>query len=147
MQLNEIVEVLAVDLKYNQFDPEQRFPAPWNVLKVCSSLVVGGNTHIRGRYRDMVNVEVVSLAHFSVKEYLIGDRIQKAAVSSYRTREGPANTTVAKVCLAYLLYFRSANVLTEHSVKSYALAEYAGQYWTHHMQTAMNHEAESNELE
>ena len=78
MQLNEIVEVLAVDLEDSQFGPEQRFPAPWNILKVCSSLVVVGNADMRGRYRDMVDVEVVSLAQFSVKEYLIGDRIQKA---------------------------------------------------------------------
>ena len=49
----------------------------------------------------------VRLAHFSVKEYLVSDRLrdQKACLSKYRLEEPFAERTLSQICCAYFLYF------------------------------------------
>jgi hypothetical protein len=76
--LTELAEAIVINPRSDRpFDPEDRFPDPESVLEIFSSLVSilpndpQGAVIGRGR---------VTLAHFSVKEYLVSDRI----------REGPA---------------------------------------------------------
>jgi hypothetical protein len=144
--IKEIVEVLAIDLDSCQFDPEQRFPEPRDILRVCSSLVTVGppvSEDVFGREKE---VEEIRLAHFSVKEYLTGNRIQQGIMSSYSILSIPSHTAIGSGCLAYLLYFKGANILTEENVLTYPLAKYAAQYWTYHARTAMDQDDESEEL-
>ena len=152
MRLTEIAEVLAIDLENGQFEPENRSREPRDVLKVCSSLVIVAEiikveVSEWGRGKREYKVEELRLAHFSVKEYLVGNRIQTGIASSYSIRTEPANMTIAQGCVAYLLYFTGANVLTEDNVEDYPLANYAAEYWTHHARVVMIHHTRSEELE
>jgi hypothetical protein len=68
------VDAIATNLDGDPaFVPKNRMPIPRDVLKLCSSLVAVS----RYEYGDY-SVERVRLAHFSVKEYLVSDRVSDA---------------------------------------------------------------------
>src|SRR5205814_2331503 len=87
LRIDEVVDAIAVcsDSDY-LFDVESRLPDPQDILTICSSLVT------------LVGVEI-RLAHFSVKEYLMSERIQKGPAPQYSIREIPANISIAEICL------------------------------------------------
>ena len=115
--LAEMVEALAVDFTNSrpQFDPDQRMPDPEDILVICSSLVTTSNPisamedQLKG---DISNGEdyhrstlisgnrEVKLAHFSVKEYLTGERIRQGSASHYSFNQKLADTLIAQTCLA-----------------------------------------------
>lgn len=106
MILSELVEVLAVDMdgKEPQFDPENRIPDPKDILTMCSTLVttediIGYPTN----YRRLENCTIVKLAHFSVQEYLLSERIKSSKASMYSMDPISGNLFIAKAYLIYLL--------------------------------------------
>jgi len=70
----------------------------------------------------------VTLAHFSVKEYLISTRIQQSDVKFYGIGEVEANTAIAETCLAYLLQFDQPDPPSETVYEDFPLVEYAARF-------------------
>ena len=155
LQIEELAEVITIDVEDSpRFDSERRFPEPRDILTICSSLVTTTTTkasydEIEGSdgeiedpddgiwdpYDEMTGKEV-RLAHFSVKEYLVSERIQAGSASRYSIREIHANVSIAETCLAYLLQFDRPNSLTLRTFEEYPLAKYAAKHWTQHAQYA-----------
>src|SRR5712672_1817261 len=128
LRVEELAEILSI-----QFDsgttlglitgwrPEETEDA---VLSACSSLIA------------IVKVEnslVVQFSHFSVKEFLMSNRLataQMGNLSRYHIALEPAHEILVQACLSTLLE------LDEHidkkGLKSYPLAFYAAQYWFEH---------------
>jgi ankyrin repeat protein len=128
LTVEELAEVFAIDFpvaggipKLNESsrceDQEQA------VLSACSSLIT--IVEDKGSRR-------VHFSHFSVKEFLTSDRLAGKTVdaSHYHIRLHSAYTIMAQVCLAALLRFDDQ--MDEKTIKSYPLAEYAGQHFTDH---------------
>jgi Ankyrin repeats (3 copies) len=116
LRIDEVVDVIAVFVDNDpRFDIENRLPDPQDILTICSSLVTIAGAEIR-------------LAHFSVKEYLMSERIQNGPARQYSIQEIHANVSIAEVCLAYLL--------TCHTAEEFPLSRYAAKYWTQHAQVA-----------
>jgi ankyrin repeat protein len=90
--------------------------------------------------------EHVQLAHFSVQEYLVSDRIRDGPVKQYAIQEERAHESIARTCLAYLLQFDEPGSLTPQVHESYPLSAYAAKYWAEHARKAENHSKEMNEL-
>ena len=74
----------------------------------------------------------VTLAHFSVKEYLISTDIQTGPVKDYSVTEKNASNSIAQTCLAYLLQFNAERTLTYQAIWKFPLALYAAQHWASH---------------
>ncbi|QBZ57640.1 hypothetical protein PoMZ_02573 [Pyricularia oryzae] len=125
LQLEEVVDIDAVDLEEKpRFNADYRMPEPDEISIYCSSLVVvfsitdeDGNTK-----REL------QLAHFSVKEYLISDRLESNM--SLHFEEMFARQCMAEVCLAYLLDL--SHDLTALKLQDWPLAQYAARYWMGH---------------
>ncbi|KAI9763170.1 MAG: hypothetical protein M1835_007907 [Candelina submexicana] len=147
LRLEEVVDVIAVDVKGNpRFDPEDRLAEPREILKISSSLVTiveesmetqgylveDGRREEYGYYNFQA---VIRLAHFSVKEYLVSDRIRAGSAASYSIQEIPANRSMAEVWLAYLLQFEKPS-LDKETFKEYPLAIYAAKFWMRHAHVA-----------
>ena len=94
MRLEEIGEAIVVVPGRYPFNHEDRFCDPSEVLQICSSLVDLSEDGFTLR-----------LAHYSVKEYIISERILLGAASAFFTSETLANTLLGEVCLTYLLSF------------------------------------------
>jgi hypothetical protein len=87
LQIKEVAEVVAVDIESDpRFDPERRLREPQDVLAICSSLVTVVTKIADGRHDKTTSGEI-RLAHFSVKEYLVSERIQAGPASSFSIQE------------------------------------------------------------
>ncbi|KAM0802159.1 ankyrin repeat-containing domain protein, partial [Usnea florida] len=87
LRLEEFVETFAIDTnKTPRFDPERRLPEPRDVLTLCSSLITlsgHDDDDSDGESDTGSSFAYVRLAHFSVKEYLVSDRIRGGAASRF----------------------------------------------------------------
>jgi ankyrin repeat protein len=97
LDIDELVDAIAINLDEDPaFVPKNRMPVPRDVLKLCSSLVAVY------RYEDEdYSKERVRLAHFSVKEYLVSDRVSDALKPL--VNEKAARSYLARLCLRYLV--------------------------------------------
>ncbi len=71
----------------------------------------------------------LQLAHFSVKEYLISDRLEEHLARHFQVMA--ARTSLATVCLAYMLHLGQDIPLGEIT-QSFPFAEYCARYWIVH---------------
>jgi hypothetical protein len=140
LQIEELVDVIAVDTEGDpRFDAYNRLKEPRDILTICSSLVTISAETTEGSHSKITEMEV-RLAHFSVKEYLVSERIQRGKAARYSIREIHANVSIAEICLAYLLQFDNPDSLTSQTIKEYPLARYAAEYWTQHARVAGGNE-------
>ncbi|SLM37407.1 P-loop containing nucleoside triphosphate hydrolase [Lasallia pustulata] len=149
LRIEELAEIVAVNINDSPwFDHTARFPDQEDVLAICSSLVAVEDVRIEeddseyDKYllqrqygsTPLNRIQVVKLAHFSVKEYLVSKRIrdQAAATARYAIQEIQANQSIAAACLAYLLQFNQHDSLTSQTLEDFPLAGYAAKYWLRH---------------
>jgi hypothetical protein len=136
LRVEELAEILTFD-----FDDVEgsipKFHADWQwkdheeaVLSTCSSLItVLDNRNWRGDVS-----RVVQFSHFSVKEFLISDRLASSTpdVSRYHILPGHAHTTLAQACLGFLLHLDDG--LDRKTAFGLPLTEYATRHWVAHAQ-------------
>ncbi|MCJ1403803.1 hypothetical protein MMC11_007026 [Xylographa trunciseda] len=167
LSIEEMAEVLAVDTEgYPRIDPNNRLREPRDVLTICSSLVttVAATTGVgpygydygadlswdedddgdlpltRSRYYGPERPETrqkLQLAHFSVKEYLVSERIRDGPASRFKITK-TADDYIAKTCLTYLLHFNEPLIQSSYVplADTLPLSGYAGLYWAQHAQQA-----------
>jgi ankyrin repeat protein len=136
LRVEELAEILAFDFDDIQGDiPKFRADWRWDdqegaVLSTCSSLisVVDSDLGYFGKCR------VVQFSHFSVKEFLLSDRLASVTedVSRYHILPGPAHIILAQACLGFLLHLDAPT--DEETGKRFPLAEYAAEHWVEHAQ-------------
>ena len=159
LRIEELAEIVAIEIEGEPwFDCDAQFPEPREILKVCSGLVAleeGSDVDISsddaatedtdpndadldGEYHGSTNktASVVRLAHFSIKEYLISERIQDQPAAEYAIQTASANSAITAHCVAYLLQFNKHDALTSNTTLEFPLAKYAAEYWFHHAHAA-----------
>jgi ankyrin repeat protein len=72
------------------------------------------------------------LAHYSVQEYLISERIRKGSASFFSVTIISADALITEVCLTYILLFDRPDSLSETSLSEWPLLDYACKHWFHH---------------
>jgi len=79
---------------------------------------------------------VLLLAHNSVKEYLISDRVPQEIGNSFRLQEAVCHDFIARCCIKYLIQVGGAGdaeISIEQVQKRYRLMQYSANNWTGHM--------------
>ena len=138
LRIEELAETVAINMEGEPwFDCDARFPEPRDILLICSSLVIIGDGLKEGssQVSDQRPTSVVRLAHFSVKEYLVSERVRAQPAKEYAIREIHANKSIAATCLAYLLQFDQYDNLPSDIMTEFPLARYAAQYWIQHVKS------------
>jgi hypothetical protein len=129
LHVDELAEVLAFRFESGK-TPE--YHADWRledaqeaVLSACSSLIT---------IVSLDGYQVVQFSHFSVKEFLISDRLAKAEdnLSLYHTLPHSAHSILAQACLGALL--RLDDQVDKDRMKDFPLSIYAAQHWVDHGQ-------------
>jgi len=130
LRVEELAEVLAIDFDMPshggipQLNPSWRWTDQHQaVLSTCSSLIA---------IVDDGYSQVVQFSHFSVKEFLISDRLARSSkdVSRYHIRLEPAHTILAQACLGVLL--RLDDQVDNDGVGDIPLVSYASQHFLNH---------------
>ena len=123
----ELAELLAFDFDAAKGGiPEMNSNWRWEdheqaVLSTCSSLIT-----IVPAYRS----PIVQFSHFSVKEFLMSDRVISSTkdISRYHIVLEDANTLIARACLGALL----RDPANENGAATAPLARYAAVHWVTH---------------
>ena len=132
LRVEELAEVLAIDFDapahggIPQSNPNWRWADQHQaILSTCSSLIA---------IVDDRGSKVVQFSHFSVKEYLISDRLARSSgdVSRYHIVPEPAHRILAQACLGVLL--RLDDGANKGNVRDIPLIEYAARHWVDHAQ-------------
>lgn len=127
LRVEELAEILAIKFDAGAFPHYDVNWRPENseeaVLLACSSLITIVNVH---------GLRVVQFPYFSVKEYLISERLGNAPghLSRYHVHPHSAHTILAQVSLCALLALDSH--VDKESVKNFPLSIYAARFWVRH---------------
>ncbi|KAI0295154.1 hypothetical protein B0F90DRAFT_1638316, partial [Multifurca ochricompacta] len=128
LRVDELAEIFAI-----QFDQGEscKLLAGWRpedaedaVLSACSSLIA---------VVESEDSRVVQFSHFSVKEFLISNRLAIRGVknaSRYHIPLEPAHTILARACLTILLNLDDQ--VDKDGLKNFPLAFYAAENWVDH---------------
>jgi ankyrin repeat protein len=129
LSVAELAELLAFDFDATEMNggiPKLNSKWRWEdheqaVLSTCSSLITIVPTD---------DSPVVQFSHFSVKEFLLSDRLSTSAkdISRYHIALEDANTLIAKACLGALL----RDPIDESGVTTAPLSRYAAEHWVVH---------------
>ncbi|KAI9878906.1 MAG: hypothetical protein M1830_010154 [Pleopsidium flavum] len=125
LYLEEVAEAVALKPGQSVLEGVDRLFDPYEILTICSSLVT-----LSDETRE------VRLAHYSIKEYLISERIRRGSASAFHLMELSAHRTMAEMCLNYLLSFDKPNPLSSQSLLDFPLLDYAAQNWYNHARVA-----------
>jgi ankyrin repeat protein len=131
LRVEELAELLAFEFGTAQA-AVPKYRADWRpndqvhaVQSTCSSLI---------SIVDDDDSQIVQFSHFSVKEFLMSNRLSSSLgdFSQYQILPRPAHTILAQACLGYLLHLDGH--VDERIVNGFPLAEYAAEHWVTHAQ-------------
>ena len=128
LRVDELAEIFAIEFGPNEvtnlvegWRPENAEEA---VLSACSSLIA---------IIDDKGSKIVQFSHFSVKEYMTSDRLQRSDIGhlcDYYIPLEPAHTILARACIAVLLQLDEK--VDRERVATFPLGEYASKHWLDH---------------
>ena len=139
LRVAELAEILAIDFSAvgtPKLNPGWRLEGHEEaVMSTCSSLVMIVDDEDKiGDEGKLKDSRIVQFSHFSVKEFLMSDRLaessREATVSQYHIQLEPAHTILAQACLGVLL--RLDDRTNRDNIKDFPLAGYAAQHWVDH---------------
>ena len=131
--LDELVDAVAINLDDDpSFQSRNRMPNPREISKLCSSLVAIIEV-------DGLSSELVQLAHFSVKEYLLSNHV---SVSFRPVLDGKvARSYLAKICLTYVIdvsqILSQGQPIETHDIEGkFPLAHHSASEWIRYAREA-----------
>ena len=142
LRLKEVAEIVAIDVTRNPaFDKDDVLEDPSDALEMCSSLVTT-NVAITDGSED----RTIALAHYSIKEYLVSDRIRQSQVALYSLEGQACNDYIAQCCVGYLLQFQNTEAFSNETIESYQMTRYAAQGWIRHAKAGFDSEGPLSRL-
>lgn len=161
LNVREVAEAAVIDPQLPSFDPEDRLCDPTNdILEILGSLItVSPNNsmyeydsdhegdmddvsthqsrHSLNQNSDNLPSRKIRLAHFSVKEYLVSQRIRDGEASIFGFTDVPANQFMAESCLLYIYHYDESGLKTTsiEDLDHFPLLRYSCQFWYVHTQS------------
>ena len=140
----DVAEAVAIDRDCHTFDPEDRLADPFDIVEVLSSLVTYSSTQIAMnldegsscRYAGAERATGLRLSHYSVKEYLLSDRLRNKGASKFYISINEAHKCIAEACLMYLLWFDHPESVSLDFILEFPFGLYAARYWYNHARIA-----------
>jgi ankyrin repeat protein len=132
LRLEELAEIFILDHESDPpFQDDDRLLQSEDVLMYLPGMVT--------KDEDGYNPIKIRLAHFSIKEYLMSERIRQHRIERVRffsTTELESHLHIAAACLSYHLQLSQTIVATEQDCRHFALWPYAAQAWSEHLESA-----------
>jgi hypothetical protein len=130
LSVKEVAEVVAIDVAgHRAFDRDEVLEDPLEALNICSSLVTV--TTNQAERSSSPAQRIITLAHYSVQEYLVSERIKQGQAKRFSLQDFDCHNTISKGCLMYLLQFQQP--LSTEVLGTSALARYAAEFWSSHI--------------
>jgi hypothetical protein len=140
LTVEEVAEVVAIDVARDPvFDRDEVLEDPLEVLDICSSIVT-----ITVDEMDWREQKVVALAHYSVQEYLVSDRIKLGPAQRYSMQKAECHDAIATGSLKYLMQLPQP--FSKRDLDTHVLACYSALFWTSHIQKTPDTMEDTNQL-
>lgn len=147
LTLDEVAEVVAFDVRNDyKFNKENRLAEPGEVLNLLSSLVVANDMEGNCSSLDTDGSSVASastletkattvkLAHLTVKQYLVSNKIHEGPVAFFGMGEDDSNAVIGRTGLLCLHLCNDASPIdSEKFSRDFPLSVYSAVYWTDHL--------------
>jgi hypothetical protein len=129
LTLRELAEAVSIQMTDTTLNFENVATDPEDLVALCGSLVIVDRTS---------KPPLVSLAHYSVEEYLCSTQIAQSPVVFFHVEELTAHLHLAAICIRYLSFDdfghpQSSGWDARQLTKKYALLQYATRHWTAHL--------------
>jgi ankyrin repeat protein len=138
--IEELAEAVIIDpTGAVSFSPRNRIPDPHWLLEILSGLVTISEDCRNLNTMDIgKSVQVVELAHFSVKEYLTSSLILLGPAQKFYIQEESAIEDVLQRSLLYLMSYSVSDMksASTQDLAEFPLLLYASHYWHHHLLAA-----------
>ena len=137
--LDEVAEAFILDPDTEvPFDEENRLMTAGAVLGLLRGLITEIPRQIKKNNYDHharweTDVIEIRLAHFSIKEYLVSDRMPSNISTTFTIKETDAHIHITESCLAYHLHLSKTTLATKELVRQYQLWGYVVKYWSEHL--------------
>lgn len=128
LSLEEVAEAAVTKDDGDTIDPEDRLFDPYDVTRICISLVSISRDVVQICGRPKVR-NFVRFAHFSVKEYLLSSRTIEGKTEAFHLDMQSSHQQMGLSCLSVLL---QTDEMYEES--QLPLVQYAAEYWFEHLQ-------------
>ena len=148
--LLELAEAVSIDDAHQSFDAEKdRIWDPSLVTRLCPSLItttvlpwsaekwVIEKNMIERKQNRGGSETIVTLAHYTVKEYLVAERMQSGSAVQFYVSNGLGHAFVAEACLVYILSANGGRIMKQLDERDFAghpLLAYAAAFWIGHLQ-------------
>lgn len=142
INLNEANEVLAMKVgTASSFDDEELLDEPYDMQQICSSLLtITTETLVRTNSsfnRTGYASPIIRLAHYSVKEFLVSDRLTQDCLM-FKISEEEGHAIITEICLRCLLRFNEEGSWGSENAAPCPLAQYAAAHWFRHLREITN---------
>ncbi|KAJ5024212.1 ankyrin repeat-containing domain protein [Bipolaris maydis] len=87
---------------------------------------------------------IVTLAHYSIQEHLMSERIKQGHSNQYSIQAAKYHSAIAEDCLKYLLQFQQP--ILKHILKDFALASYTAKFWSSHFRKMKDETGRVNQV-
>ena len=133
LTLDEVAETVAIQPPSVDISSRLRKD---DILDICSNLTHRRKTAwSRDKQYNYQIVEIIVLAHATLKEYLNSDAIRKSRVSKFWIPPSFGQGLICEACLTYVLQFDNEASLTTNVFDEWPLALYTAHYWPTHAKT------------
>jgi hypothetical protein len=131
LSVTEVAEVVAIDVARDlAFNRDEVLVDPLEALDICSSLVTITKNEEDGRLGP--TQQIIALAHYSVQEYLVSDRIRQGSAKQYSMQEAACQSAITRGSLKYLMQLQQP--LERETLQVFSLATYTAEFWSSHLQ-------------
>jgi hypothetical protein len=143
LSVEEVAEVVAIDVARDPaFDRDEVLEDPLEALNICSSLITITTNEADKRLGSAQRI--VALAHYSVQEYLVSDRIRQGSAKQYSMQEAAYQSAITRGSLKYLMQLQQP--LEEETLQMSALARYSAEFWSSHLRKTGDEEDKASQL-
>lgn len=128
--VEEIAQVVAIDVSRDPpFNHEEVLEDPLKALNIYSSLVTISINEAKGRSNPPQ--QIIALAHYSVQEYLVSDKIKQGPAKQYSMHKAKCHSIITTACLKYLIQLQQP--LTKDFIQTSALARYTAEFQANYL--------------
>ena len=143
LHIEEVAEVVAIDVTREPvFNHDEVLVDPQEALEICSGLVTVASNTWNGQL--WLSLDTITLAHYSVKEYLVSDRIKQGPAKWYSMQEVECHKALTRGTLGYLSQLQQP--ISRQALKMSVLTRYSATHWYSHFQTIVDETEEVSRL-
>lgn len=137
MSVSQLIDGIAIDVKgVMGLKKNRRLQGSDDIHQICLGFVENGGwgKGLRFTPKDDEKESIIRIAHFSIREYLVSERIQHQRAAIFSLNSVTIHAELAQI---YLIYLLEDGLLKSTVAKDFPLARFAAWSWPDHYKSTI----------